>query len=337
MPVVDGHLFVQGQLTASSITASGVLASSLSVNSLQVSSGVVIGAGVSTGGNTQGNTGTQTGTLAFQGSNNITLSQITGGAGVHTLQISKAAAGGGGGAVTMSMYPWPVQGIATQTVNSGTTAATGGAFQTTCSIYLVPMPVAYDLSYRSIEMIRNYTSRGGTATISKGYLLGIYSMNGGTLSLVSSYVHNHIFSQNSITAQSHYWYWGTNSTSNSSSLDGNVFGSFSGIRRVLLYDAEASLAASQYWQGVVHTWRSSGDIDRAADEMMIISASQTTLGNYIGESDYRQLLPYMGVASTTSNGTTTGLLVMPASIHTSAISGASTSVYRSIWVKFDRI
>jgi hypothetical protein len=53
--------------------------------------------GVSTFGNTAGNTGTKFGTIVLAGTNNVTLSQISGSAGVHTIQISAAGGGGGGG------------------------------------------------------------------------------------------------------------------------------------------------------------------------------------------------------------------------------------------------
>lgn len=47
--------------------------------------------GVSTGGHTAGNTGTtSTGTIIFEGSNSLTLSFITGGAGIHTLRFIPA-------------------------------------------------------------------------------------------------------------------------------------------------------------------------------------------------------------------------------------------------------
>lgn len=334
MPNIDGNLFLHGHLSASSITASGVLASSLTANSIQVSSGVVLAMGVSTGGNTAGNTGTRTGTIVFQATDNITLSQITGAGGVHTLQISGA---GGGGGVTLSMYPWPVPGIATSTVNSGTTAATGGFTQTTCSIYLAPMVLPYDLSYRSVEFLHSQATAAGTGSLSAGHLLGIYTMNANTLSLLSSYIFNYRLSQNSVTAHSHYWYWGTNSTSNSSSLAGNISASFTGIRRVPLYDAEASLASSQYWYGWAHTMRTSNAAVGNLSALMHVSESQTTLASYMGEAASRSIYPYMGVASTTSNATTTGLLVMPASINTSDITNTGDiTQWRSAFVKLHR-
>jgi hypothetical protein len=339
MPVVDGNLFLQGQLTASSITASGVLASSLTANSIQVSSGVVIGAGVSTGGNTAGNTGIQTGTLVFQGTNNITLSQITGAGGIHTIQISGAAGGVGGGA-TLSMFPWPQPGVFTQTVNSGTTAATGGSTQTTCSIYIAPMVLPYNLSYRSVELVQSQAlSVNGTGSASGGHLLGIYTLNAATLSLLSSYIFNYQLSQNSTSAQSHYWYWGTNSTSNSSSLGGDVSASFTGIRRIQLYGAEASFAKSQYWAAWAHTMMTAGAAGVGhISVLMEVSASQSSLGSYLGENTWEPAYPYHGIISTTSNGTTTGLLVMPGSIGVSDITltSATSTAYRSVLARFLR-
>lgn len=56
--------------------------------------------GVSTGGNTAGNTGTTlSGTYVFEGASSLTLSQVTGGGGVHTISfvppMSQLTAGGG--------------------------------------------------------------------------------------------------------------------------------------------------------------------------------------------------------------------------------------------------
>ncbi len=55
--------------------------------------------GLSNIGNTIGNTGVQTGTFVLSGQGNVTLSQVTGAGGVHTIGISAAGGGAGGFAI----------------------------------------------------------------------------------------------------------------------------------------------------------------------------------------------------------------------------------------------
>jgi hypothetical protein len=91
--------------TSHSMNLHSVIFAGAGIASVGVSSGSVVisvpaggGAGdggnmvgVSTGGHTAGNTGTSsTGTFVFEGTSSLTLSQITGGAGVHTIRLIPA-------------------------------------------------------------------------------------------------------------------------------------------------------------------------------------------------------------------------------------------------------
>lgn len=85
-------------LSSMVIAGSGIASVGVSNGSIVVSVPAGGGAGdggnvvmVSTGGHTAGNTGsTSTGTFVFEGTSSLTLSQITGGAGVHTIRLIPA-------------------------------------------------------------------------------------------------------------------------------------------------------------------------------------------------------------------------------------------------------
>jgi len=87
-------------ISSGTVNLSGVNGISVHQNGQTLSISNRLAFGMSNIGNTAGNSGTQTGTIVFSGQANITLSQITGAGGVHTLGIS-AAGGGGGGAVNL--------------------------------------------------------------------------------------------------------------------------------------------------------------------------------------------------------------------------------------------
>src|SRR3990167_8797571 len=98
-----GRFVLRGgnNITLSQITAANEL------NTIVVSAGAggagVGGFGASNTGNTAGNTGTSTGTWVLAGTTNITVSESTGAAGVHTLWLSAPNAAGGA-APTLSIW-----------------------------------------------------------------------------------------------------------------------------------------------------------------------------------------------------------------------------------------
>lgn len=84
----DSHNVTFGMSGSSRVTASASFNQSVQP--------VVGGFGASNTGNTAGNTGTSTGTWVLAGSTNVTVSESTGAAGVHTLWLSAPNAGAGG-------------------------------------------------------------------------------------------------------------------------------------------------------------------------------------------------------------------------------------------------
>ncbi len=279
--------------------------------------------GVSNLGNTLGNTGSRTGTIVLSGQGNITLSQITG-AGGATIGISAAGGGGGGGGATISHWPpFPI-GIATSSNNTGTTAA---GTNITASFQIAPLQLEQALSYSRINIAKSYGTIVGTGSVSIADMLGIYTLNGGTaLSLSTSYMFRQEISQSSVTAQSHRWYWGTNSTANSASTGGNVSSLMTGVRAVSLLGQADSLSAGQYYLVYVQTNRSSSANIMPAASMMYVSQSQSQLAaGQIGSANFRAPFPLIGrFSSTTAVGNFTTPF-MPSSINTTAITNTGTN------------
>jgi hypothetical protein len=136
---------------------------------------VQFAAGVSTLGNTQGNTGTRFGTFVLAGTNNVTLSQITGSAGVHTIQISAA---GGGGGVSRSSY----ERLEGETL-VGACSITGASF----SKRPIFLPCWLDAGGLSVQTVRLYGSRPAGTSLNMTAGLAFYSLSNATrIDLVSS-------------------------------------------------------------------------------------------------------------------------------------------------------
>ena len=280
----------------------------------------IFSGGVSTGGNTSGTTGLISNQLILAGGNNITLSQSILN-GIATVTIS-AGAGAGGGGATLSHYPAFPVGLATSSANSGTTGNTGGSTQFTGSFHVCPMQLGEALSFSRINLHGVYTATpvAGTGSASILHQLGIYTLNVSTLSLLSSYMFRHELSQSSATAQTHRWYWDTNSTSNSSLTQGNVSTLITGTRNIVLYaGTSGSLSSGQYF--LAHNllvMTSSSNVMPAAS-MMFVSQSQSHLATELGSTNLLPPFPLLGQFSTTTNLSVLTSNFMPGSIHTSAI------------------
>ena len=131
-------------------------------------------------------------------------------------------------------------------------------------------------------VISGQATVAGTGSASNGYMVGLYTNNASTLSLVTSYQWNHVMSQNSVTARTHQWWWGTNPTANSSSLSGNVSASFSRLANIILNDSASTLTQNKYFIAVAHTARTSGSNLGGNSSAMCWSYSQSTGGSYFG-------------------------------------------------------
>lgn len=228
---------------------------------------------------------------------------------------------------TASQFPInPLPG-ATSSAYSGATTTVAGGSQTTMSIYLSPFLIDEYVSFNKIIGNISYNTVAGTGSATVAQLWGLYTLTGGTFSSVSTWAFNVRFSQNSVTERSHYWYWGTNSTSNSFSNAGNNSASVTGSRPYILYEGGTSITPGNYWLGYAQTMRTSGAAIGSFSHM-VYSASQTGYNSMFGTNVSSSLHQGMGIISTVVSSNASLAYILPASIHTSAITGTGGSSHR---------
>jgi len=269
-------------------------------------------------GNTTGNSTASGTNVLFAGSGGISVGGSTG-----TIVFSVRPE------LTVSLFPYFPVGLATSSVVSGTT----GNSSTTVNFYLAPMVVPNDIHYNRVKYYGSGGTAAGTGSWSAAYMVGLYTLNGGTaFSLERSWIFNAALSQNSVTAHSMQVYWGTNSTSNSTSWAGNSSASMTGWREMLMSTGASTLTRGIYYVVLGFTHRTSGASVGGINSAAFYSESQTTGGARFGTNTTEPYFgQYIGSFSTTTTGTTTGptVHVMPASINTSALtSTGGSSQYR---------
>jgi hypothetical protein len=186
------------------------------------------------------------------------------------------------------------------------------------------------LEYRNLFMMFSQAATSaGTGSATVGINMGLYTLDANTrLSLYTSWHWGMYMSQNSISARTHTWFWGTNSTSNTSTTQGNMSASFTGQRQILLNDSTGTIPASQYYVGLLVTQRSSNANVFAVGSLGIVSASQSTLASMMGTGAFQsQWPPRLGgiVSTTTNTNVIVGGLLLPNSINTTAITGTGGS------------
>ena len=272
-------------------------------------------------GNTN-NASTASGTnVVLQGAGGVTLAGSTG-----SIVISAPPAN------TQSLYPVGPVPLAVSSFNSGTSGGTGGSTQFTVSGYVSPIYCEEALQFDEVEMIvsGNATS-AGTGSATNGWMVGLYTDNNSTLSLVTSFQFVHYMSQNSVTAQTHNWYWGTNSTSNSSGSNGNISASYTDARQIQLFDGQGvtvfTLPAGTYHQVVVHTNRTTNLNVGGISSAMCQSWSLSTGASYFGRAAYTPPLDerWQGLFSTTLNAANTALHSLPTAISSTALTNTGGS------------
>lgn len=273
-------------------------------------------------GNTT-NASTASGTnVVFEGAGGITLAGSTG-----TIVVSSPT--------PQSQYIYPIGPVPLNTSSfvSGTSGGTGGSTQHTITAYASPVYLDNPLFYGEVEMlISGQATVAGTGSASNGWMVGLYSSSASTLSLITSFQFAHIMSQNSVTARTHSWWWGTNSTSNGGSTGGNVSASFTDLRNINLYEGGTlSLPEGTLYQVVAHSARTSSSNLGGYSVAMNQSWSQTTGASYFGRASYSAPLGeelFHGLFSTTLNAANSALLSLPSSINASAITktGGSSQV-----------
>lgn len=279
------------------------------------------------GGNTAGTTSfnaSNNASIFLHGGSNITLSG-------NGSSITISGASGGGGA-TPIVYRFPVELVSMNTVSvdSGAFGNTGGSTQITATIYVNPKPQPVDVHFNQIANIVSFGANAGTGSATINLMYGIYTLTESTLSLVSSFHFAMLATQNSAIARTHRWWWGTNSTANSTSTTGNRSSVFSGERRIILWTGtNATFTSNNYYHALgIYVSTSSSNVyilNRIFGEFV---ASQPFL-NQASASFGQGLQGY--ITTSTNTDVVANGLVMPNSFSTAAIT--SSSVIRNYGIQ----
>lgn len=280
-----------------------------------------IQAGVSTDGQTYGATGMiSAGNLVFVGGNGIWLSQTTGAAG-NSATITFI---GQGLSYCVSQFPKQAVPLATSSAYSGSTTTTAGGSQTTFSYYLSPFVVDEYVTFNQVFANVSIATVAGTYSQTYAHMFALYSKVGETLSTHMTFGAGMVWSQNSVTAVTGNWWWGSNSTSNSSQTSGNVSASFGNrLNNVLLYTGNSSLTPGQYWLAYAYSGLSTQSSN--GQSVMFVSQSQTTMGSMLGTNVSADVFPNHGIVSTTYSTDSAQRYYFPPTISTSAITGTGGS------------
>jgi hypothetical protein len=230
----------------------------------------------------------------------------------------------------LAMYPTIPLPLAVSTNNSGTTAAGTNITQ---SFHVSPLVLEHAVVFTRVNILVSNVTIAGTGSGSVNRNVGIYTLNSGTaLSLLSSFFFRHDVSQSSVTAQSHRFYWGTNSTSNSSSSGGNISANYAGVRAIPVYTGSTSLSAGKYYLVYGQLNQTAGSNIMTGYGNMYVSFSQTTAGQ-LGSAASISPFPLLGQFSSTSTFGNLTSPFMPASIHTSVITNTGgTSQWKSNYI-----
>lgn len=268
----------------SSLSATGAV--SISTNGSTISIGVpMFDAGVSTMGNTAGTTGTNTNGLVLVGGNNISLSQGTGANGA-TVTIDGAAGGGGGGGATLSYY----------NPQDAYLQVTGQQGNGTLHIQPTPAPnVTFD---RAVFPIVFTGATGSTASITLSMMMGIFTRNSSTLSLLASF-----------------------STSGAITHSGTANSSQNVGLKMFTMGASSSLSEGQYYVGILSRTSSGGA--NATVSQIVASQQNSFLSGFWGQANSASIQYTRGLGVYTASTS-----AMPSSIAFSQINGTGSMVLR---------
>jgi hypothetical protein len=309
-----------GTIDARSLSFQGAGVASVGVSNGSVVISVPAGGGGLTNINVSAGTTSQNlSNLVFSNSNGVSF-------GLSGSTITASAAAGGGGA-TMSQWPQGLwMGLATTSAYSGASTTTAGGSRTTVSVYVAPVVIDYAVTFNRVFAALSMGTVAGTGSGTNGFAYGLYTLNGGTLSLLTSWGMGIHISQSSVTARSHQWYWGTDSGANSSSVGGNISASVAKYNMAVMDTAASSLSPGQYWLAYAQTQRSSS-VAVAPMSRFAASASQTTLGSMFGTNVSSAVMRYHGIVSTFTSNTRSNNVgdILPGSIHTSAVTATGGS------------
>jgi len=282
-------------------------------------------AGAGTTSGTSSGSGTD---LVYGASNDMVLNLSTAAGGGQTLWMQPSA-----GVPTVRMWPWPPYPLAASTWNSGTTGnSSAGSSQTTASFKLAPYIIDDQVSFHDVEAELSINTVAGTGSAIAAYMYGLYTFDipNSRFNSLSTFMFGYRLSQNSVTAQTHQFYWGTNPAANSTGVT-NSSVSFTGVKRFDIYDGAATLTAGQYYIVAGFTQSSNAANVINISSAMMYSASQTT-GDYFGGATDNTTppIPFLGVFSTTSNANAAHICILPATIHTSVLTNTAGTTQHGV-------
>jgi hypothetical protein len=313
-----------GSIITASVAAPGAAAENNWVNLL--------------GANTAGNTTASGSTIGYSGIN-LTLSGTNG--SVVNISAPATSSLSATGAVSIStngstisigapayytaqMFPTEPLPFASSSMYSGATNTTAGGSVSSMSMYISPFFVDKYVSYDQVLGQVSYNTVAGTGSWTAGMMYGLYTDNAGTLSSVSTWMFAARLSQNSVTAHTHYIYWGNNSAANNYGTNGNISASFNGLRAVLLQTGASSLTPGNYYLVQAMTMSTAGAAIGSLSGMHV-SMSQSTMGSIIGTNVSSRHMPFLGIASTTVTSNAAHIQILPAAINSTAITGTGGS------------
>jgi hypothetical protein len=309
-----------GTLNATALSFAGAGVASVGVSNGSVVISVPSGGGGLTNVNiSAGTTSQNLSNLVFSNSNGVSF-----GLNGSTVTASVNAAGGG---ATVSMFPdmpWP---WASSSMYTGASTTVAGGSSSTLSWYVAPLVIGQGVTFNDVKAIVSVAATAaGTGSGSHRHVIGIYSRNASTLSLVTSFAWNAAHSQNSVTAQTLTWWPGawSASTTNSSSINGNVSATIQGLHEIRLNatSSATSLSAGEYFIAHAYNFRSSSAALFGMGSAWRYSVSQFTGAfGFSNTSGPIQGMPWNGIVSTVSTTPTQFEWVAPASIHSSVITG----------------
>lgn len=282
-------------------------------------------AGISNLGNTANSSGTVASHIVFVGSNNITLAESVN-ANSATVTIS------GPNLNTWAIQQWPgalVGSTGSLTIISpGATTTTAGGSITTESVYLFPIVIPAQLEYNNVHVVQALAApAAGTGSVTQIQAYALYSSNASTYSLMTdnSYVNIQYRSQNSVTAQSISMFFGTNSTTNTYTTNGNISASISGTRGASLTSGTgvSTIPAGSYLLAAAVLQSSAGGIaiQTLAHKQWIQHAFKEQ--PYGKAAQYQPWARHSGYITHTHSATYTPVIVFPNSFHISNISSAT--------------
>lgn len=288
-----------------------LVASSASISSLNAIQGVAAGGSTVTSG-----------TVLFSSSNNISFGQ-----NARTITCALPASAGASG----FEYPGPMMGfgaISTRAWAGGASDATGGSTQETGSIFVQPIIYPWNLKFNEVLGLISYSMSQTTGTATERVDYGIYTLNGLTqFSLVSSFRFNVYVTQNSSTALSFHWFWGTTSNTNSSASSGNLSAGHARLELIRVSNGGTYLPAGQYWLAGMYRNTTSGAVigrhnrigidlftSNAGNmgDLMAAYAVPWRFGKLPHATNNLPFHQFQGTLSTTDNGTDPQVLNLPA-------------------------